>query len=73
MLGTDNNIAELHGDVTTEDAQYMADVIGDGTSPDEMTAGRAGLWSDARTDGIGLAADMMTVGVELKVEKIGTA
>lgn len=43
----------------------MADMADTGTSPAEMTAGVAGLSIDVRTDGIGVAAYMMTDCVEL--------
>ena len=73
VLGTDNNIVGLDREVTTEDPQYMAEVIGVGASPVKMTAGIAGLPMDVRADGIGQAADTMTDCVELKAEKIDTA
>ena len=43
VLGTDNSIVGQDRELTTEDPQNMADVIGINTSPVEKTAGRAGL------------------------------
>ena len=73
VLGTDNNTVGQGRELTTEDPQNMAGVIGIGTSPIKKAAGRAGLLMDVRTDDIGLAADAMTDCVELEVEKIDTA